>query len=316
MQISNLPGRRAVLRGGLFGASAVVLAACSGSGTSDRPTIVTGCYPLAYLASAIGGDAVETVNLAKPGVDPHGLELSVAEVAQVTEADLVIAIPHFQAAIDDALAKHGADNALQVSDVVTMLSADPHHAEEHDDDHGDDEHDEHEHGAEDPHFWHDPQRMAKLAAAVGKKLQELAPDRADGIRERTGTLTDTLDQLDHDLTESFGAVDGPKPFVTSHTAFAYLADRYHLEQVGITGVDPEVEPSPRRLLEIEKTIREQDVTTVFFESTASPKVAETLADNVGVSTSELDNLETQLDPEKDYPAVMRENAEKLVKSWS
>ena len=72
----------------------------------------------------------------------------------------------------------------------------------------------------------------------------------------------------------------------------------------------------QRLLELEKVITDEGVTTIFFETTASPKVAQTLAENVGVSSDELDNLETRLSEDADYPAVMRENSRKLIESWS
>ena len=69
-----------------------------------------------------------------------------------------------------------------------------------------------------------------------------------------------------------------RTIVTTHEAFSYLAERYDLEQVGISGVDPEGEPSPARLAEVGKVVQEEGVSTIFFETLASPKVAETLAD--------------------------------------
>ncbi|MDN8823145.1 metal ABC transporter substrate-binding protein, partial [Staphylococcus aureus] len=83
--------------------------------------------------------------------------------------------------------------------------------------------------------------------------------------------------------------DERRTFITSHAAYTYLADRYDLHQVGISGIDPETEPSPQRLLALEAVVRDEEVTTIFFEATASPKVAQTLADNLGIDSAELDN---------------------------
>ncbi|MDO5663410.1 MAG: metal ABC transporter substrate-binding protein [Brachybacterium sp.] len=329
--VSPAPSRRGVLAVGSAGVLGLALAACGGSsggaaGEDDLPTVVTTCYPLSYIARRVGQDQVEIVDLATPGVDPHGLELSVAEVSQMEAADVVLQIPGFQTAVDDAITSQGLENVLDISGVIAMLGTsdeDAHH-EEHedpaDDDHvhaedADGDHSDHDHGEFDPHFWHDPLRMADVGDALAEHLAEHHPDQAEMFTEHAAQLREELEQLDQDLAEQYGAVDGERTFVTSHTAFAYLADRYDLQQIGISGIDPEVEPSPQRLLELERIISEQGVSTIFFESTASPKVAETLATRAGVRSEELDNLETQVSEDTDYPAVMRENAATLVASW-
>ncbi|UEJ83092.1 zinc ABC transporter substrate-binding protein [Brachybacterium halotolerans subsp. kimchii] len=322
---STTTTRRSLLGLAGIGAAGLALSACGGtSGSSGKPVVITGCYGLTYAAQQVAGDLAEVVSLAQPGVDPHDLELSVAQVAQVQEAALIVQIPGFQASLDDAISsKDLSDATLDVSTVVTMLSGS---GEEDEHDHGDEEseegasdeggHEGHDHGALDPHFWNDPVRLGKVAEAIGEHLAKADPDNASTFRENGASARSALEDLDAELKKEFDAVKGDKPFVTSHTAFAYLADRYGLEQIGITGIDPEVEPSPKRLLQLQKVIKDQHVTTVFFETTASPKVAETLADNVGAKAEELDNLETQLSEDADYPAVMRENCTKLVASWS
>lgn len=339
------PTRRTLLAMLGLGTGSWVLAACGGGGDGGgngggASTVIAPCYPIAFLAQRIGGDHLEVVNLATPGADAHGLELSVRQVQQLRDAALVVQIAGFQAAIDDAISTHGDENVLEVAEAMTMLPSGGHEGHDHDDhedehldeheghehasdaggDHEDHEgeevHEGHEHGPTDPHFWQDPLRMADLGDALATRLGNIAPDQAETFTSNAQTLRTELEELDAELSEKYGAVQGERPFVTSHAAYAYLADRYDLHQIGITGVDPEVEPSPQRLLELERVIKDEGVTTIFFETTASPKVAQTLADNVGVKSEELDNLATQLFEEADYPRVMRENAEKLVASWS
>ncbi|MFC7458081.1 metal ABC transporter substrate-binding protein [Brachybacterium sp. GCM10030267] len=329
------PSRRSVLALAGLGAGAGALAACGAGGEgSTAPVVVAGCYPMEYLLDRIGGEEIDIVQLAKPGADAHGIELSPKQVIEIQEAALVVQIPGLQTALDDAISSHGDENVLDVSTVVSMLSADEGHEHEHE--HEGSEHDEaagsgssdeggaeaggdgHDHGiaGDDPHLWHDPARMADIADALAQRLGQIVPEAAETFTANAETVRTELEDLDAELAESFGAADGERTFVTSHTAFSYLADRYDLTQVGITGIDPETEPSPQRLLELEGVIAEAGVTTIFFETTASPKVAQTLADNVGVEAEELDNLATQLSEDADYPQVMRENSRKLVESWS
>ncbi|PWH05568.1 zinc ABC transporter substrate-binding protein [Brachybacterium endophyticum] len=320
------PSRRSLLTLAGIGVGGLALGACGdgGAGGSGKPVVITGCYGLTYAAQQVAGDLAEVVSLAQPGVDPHDIELSVAQVAQVEQAALILQIPGFQASLDDAISsKDLTDKALDISSVVTMLHGGEEDAHTHGgDEHGGEDHSsedgghEHAHGDLDPHFWNDPARLGKVAEAIGERLASADADNADAYTKAGTAARQRFEDLDAELEKTFDEVSGKKPFVTSHTAFAYLADRYGLEQIGITGIDPEVEPSPKRLLQLQKVIREQHVSTVFFETTASPKVAETLAENVGAKAEELDNLETQLSEKADYPAVMRENCRKLVESWS
>ncbi|MGP9681200.1 metal ABC transporter substrate-binding protein [Brachybacterium sp. AOP3-A1-3] len=329
MTFTPRPTRRSLLALTGLGAGAALLAACgdgggAGSGGSGGITVVTSNYPLSYLLARIGGEHVDVTDLATPGADAHGLELSVRQVMAVQEAGLVLQIPGYQASLDDAIASGDGDNVLDVSQVVTMLPSgdDSHEHEEEASDAGGDEHaadeshDEHDHGPNDPHFWHDPLRMAEVGDALAARLAELAPDGVDAFSAAAADVRSDLEALDAELTEQYGGVDGERAFITSHAAYAYLADRYDLHQIGIAGVDPESEPSPQRLLDLEKLVTEENVSTIFFETTASPKVAQTLAENLGIASEELDNLETQLDEDSDYPAVMRENSRKLLESWA
>lgn len=312
------PSRRTLFSLAGVGLSAGLLAACGDGGTAgeaDTPVVVTGCYPMEYLVAQVAGDAVSITQLAKPGADAHGVELSVQQTLEIQEAALVVQIPGLQTALDDAIASEDGDNVLDVSTVVTQLGSDGEDAHSHAEEEDEEEHD-HEAGADDPHLWHDPVRMADIGDAIAERLGEVLPDSAGTFTENAATLRTTLEELDAELAEDFGAVDGSRTFITSHTAFGYLAERYDLRQVGISGVDPETEPSPSRLLELEQVVEDEGVSTIFFETTASPEVAQTLADNVGVEAAELDNLETQLSEDADYPQVMRENAAALLESWA
>lgn len=332
MTFTPRPTRRSLLALTGLGAGAALLAACGdggdgGSGGSGGLTVVTSNYPLSYLVARIGGEHVDVTDLATPGADAHGLELSVRQVMAVQEAGLVLQIPGYQASLDDAIASGDGDNVLDISTIVTMLPTGGHdeeasdaggdeHAEDESHDEHEESHDEHDHGPNDPHFWHDPLRMAEVGDALAARLAELAPDGTDAFSTAAAEVRSDLEALDAELTEQFGGVDGERAFITSHAAYGYLADRYDLHQIGIAGVDPESEPSPQRLLELEKLVTAEDVSTIFFETTASPKVAQTLAENLGIASEELDNLETQLDEGTDYPAVMRENSRKLLESWA
>lgn len=295
-------------------AAVLVLSACSsggsgGSGDSGGVQVLASFYPLQYVAEQVGGDLVSVESLTPPGAEPHDLELSPAQVDQVGRADLVVYLSQFQAAVDDAVEANPPGHVVDAAQDTEL------HASEHTEDgeeHADDEHgeDEHDHGSLDPHFWLDPSRLPAVADDVAAQLGELDPDHADEFEANARTFAQAMTDLDDEYAAGLATCES-RTIVTTHEAFSYLADRYDLEQVGISGIDPEGEPSPARLAEVGDVVRDEGVTTIFFETLASPKVAETLADELGVQTAVLDPLEGLTDDTQDYVSVAKTNLETL-----
>jgi zinc transport system substrate-binding protein len=119
-----------------------------------------------------------------------------------------------------------------------------------------------------------------------------------------------LEALDSELADGLAHCRRHE-IVTSHAAFGYLAKRYGLKQLALTGLSPEAEPSPRDLEALVDEVRRTDATTVFFETLVSSKLAETVAREAGAKTAVLDPLEGLTEDEvaagADYFSVMRAN---------
>jgi zinc transport system substrate-binding protein len=277
----------------------------SGFGTDGRLDVVTAFYPLQFLSERIGADAVAVSQLTKPGAEPHDVELNTRQVAAISDAGLVVYLKGFQPAVDEAVKQEAADKALDVGTAVELLPA-----AEHEEEHvpGEPEHAE---GSTDPHVWLDPVRFAAIADKLAQRLGEVDPARAAGYTERAATLHRELTALDTEYATALKSC-ARREVVTSHTAFHYLADRYGLTEIGITGISPESEPSPQRLAEVAEQAKATGTTTIFFETLVSPKVAETIAREVGARTAVLDPLEGLTEPDTDYFSVMRSNLTALT----
>ncbi|WP_018216586.1 metal ABC transporter solute-binding protein, Zn/Mn family [Salinispora vitiensis] len=162
-------------------------------------------------------------------------------------------------------------------------------------------------GGKDPHLWLDPTRLATVGDQLADRLAQADPEHADDYTARASDLRNQLEQLDAEFTAGLETCQR-REIVVSHTAFGYLTTRYQLEQIGITGLSPEHEPSPQRLAEVIEEAKEHQATTIFFETLVSPKVAETIAAQVGAETAVLDPLEgLTADNNGDYFSVMRAN---------
>ncbi len=287
----------------------------SGSGGSGaKVSVVTAFYPLQYAVQQVGGSRVSVSNLTKPGAEPHDLEITPAQTAQVVDADLVVYESGFQPAVDDAVAQDAQGTRLDAGDVVG-LEAPGHGGHDHGAEDTSHEEESHAHGNLDPHFWQDPTRMAKLADAVARDLAKIDPDHASDYRSGAAAFRTKLSALDRDYRQ--GLADCTRDtVVVSHDAFGYLAERYGLTMEPIAGLSPGAEPTPADLARLEDLIRRDGITTVFSERLVSPRLSASLAQDSGVRTAVLDPIEGLSDQTsgEDYLTIMRSNLAALQKA--
>ena len=270
-------------------ALALLVAGCGAAeGSNGRTSVVAGFYPLAYAAEQVGGSRVDVTNLTPPGAEPHDVELTPQEVGHIQTADVVLYLSHgFQPAVEQAVGSASGKRVDALGGIGLRDGA------------GD------ESGKTDPHVWLDPVLYARVVKKIGAALGR--PRRAAVLAQRVRAL---------DGVYRAGLADCQRrDFVTSHAAFGYLAARYRLHQVPITGIDPESEPSPQHLQELIGLVRREHVGTVFFERLVSPRLAETVARDAGVKTAVLDPIEGLTPSEQDrgftYFTLMRQNLREL-----
>ncbi len=285
---------------------AAVAALLAGCGTGDSESSGSGTlqvaasfYPLEWATEQVGGEHVDVTSLTPPGAEPHDLELTPKQVAGLGEASLVVYASGFQPAVDDAVASVAADAGFDVASSAELTIAAT----------GEEEHgDEHDTAAMDPHFWLDPVRFEKVVTAIGDRLAAVDPANAADYAAGAERLVGELETLDEEFAAGLADCE-QTTLVTSHTAFAYLAQRYGLDQVGISGVNPDVEPDAATLRRISELVEAEGVTTIYTETLASPALAETVARETGATTAVLDPVAGLTDESAgtDYLEVMRSN---------
>lgn len=290
------------------------LTACSSdssaAGNTEKFDVVASFYPMQFLAERIGGDHVNVTTLTEPGQEPHDLELSTKQTAQLQEADAVLYLKNLQPAVDEAVGQADVRNKI---DAASLTELEDHGSVEHEhageEEHAESEEEEH---ALDPHVWLDPVKYAEIARGVGAAFEKADPDHAADYQKNTDALVAELTELNTQFETGLKNT-GTKVFFTNHAAFGYLAERYGLTQEAISGLDPDSEPSPARIKELQEEAEADGVTTVFYETLVSDKTAKTLAKDAGLKTDVLDPLEGITDKSEgdDYIQVMRSNLSAL-----
>ena len=343
----NTPVARRVLSAAAAAALGLSLTACSALSTessepsgSDAPKDASGTlsvavsfYPIQYLAETIGGDHVSVTSLTPTDVEPHDYDLSGKEVISTLEGSSLVAyVAGFQPSLDKAVTQISGPTVVDLSGEVDLQH---HEGVEDEDEHGEGSdnatekatekatgeatekatgeagHEGHDHdaGSLDPHFWLDPVRMKSAATAVEEALAAADPDNADDYKANLDSLTTTLDGLDSSYQGGLTQCER-KTFITSHAAFGYLADRYRLTQVSISGIDPEAEPSAADIAAAKKAVEDTDSTTIFTEELLSPEIADAIASETGATTDVLSPIESAPE-DTDYAGAMSNNLDAL-----
>ncbi|MEK7856883.1 MAG: zinc ABC transporter substrate-binding protein, partial [Acidobacteriota bacterium] len=251
---------------------------------SGRFQITASFYPLYFFATEIAGDRADVYNLTPGGAEPHDFELKAGDRAKVEDSRLLIINGgKFEPWGDQIVASlHGSrTRALIVGD-----------------------------GNIDPHIWLSPRLAKAEATKILGALSEVDPSNAGYYSERFNLLSHRFDDLDVEYRAGLTNCE-KKDIITAHSAFGRLALEYGFSQIGISGISPDEEPSPQKLGEITDLARQKQIKYIFFESLVSPKLAETIAGEVGAETLVLNPLEGISDEEaargEDYFSVMRKN---------
>ncbi|MFG2191552.1 metal ABC transporter substrate-binding protein [Streptomyces sp. NPDC048639] len=320
------------------------LAGCPPTGSADgrsddgKLAVVASFYPMEFLVRTIGGSHVSVSDLTEPGVEPHDLEVSPRQTAELSDAGLVVYLGGLQPAVDEAIKVAEVKDKVDAADLTHLEShgtssghdhgesagTEHDHGDEHS--HGEEGHAEEDHGEEghdhgggnaaaDPHVWLDPAKYAEIAQGVGGALEKADPKHADAYSRNTDALVARLGRLDKAYKDGL-ANRTTDTFITTHSAFGYLAERYGLHQEGISGIDPESEPSPARMKDLQALAKKEKVSTVFFETIASDRTAKTLAGDIALRTDVLDPVEGITDESqgRDYFEVMQANLRNLQKA--
>lgn len=283
----RFPRRSRSVKVVLAGLLLLPLMACSATDDDGRPTVVASFYPLQFLTEQIAGEHVRVVNLTKPGVEPHDLDPSPQQIAEISDADLVVYLDGLSPAVDKAADQNAGKQALDLAPDVDLTD-------------------------DNPHFWLDPIRMEQAAVAIEARLASVDPDHAADFEANLATLSSTLKDLD--AAYSAGLADCERNVVvTSHDAFGYQ-ERYGLEFEEIAGLAPDAQPSAARIGELRDLIADKGITTVFTEALIDPAMAETLAEG-DVKTAVLDPIEGIEDGSPDdYVSLMKSNLVNLEKA--
>lgn len=272
------------------------------TGDIKKIHIITSFYPLAYFARVVGGNNVSVQNLTPLGAEPHDFEPSPRDIASLEKTDLFIYNgASFEPWVKRWLQTQASSSLDRSIDMVSRMG----------------EGGEvflYKGNAVDPHIWLDPLIAQKEVIVIRDTLIRLDPLHQEEYRSNAEDLIRKLVSLDLHFKEVLNSC-ALREIIVSHDAFGYLARRYGLSVTPIAGISPDEEPPPQELARIISLARERKIHHIFFETTANPKFAKTIAREDGLGLLVLNPIESltrnEVQSGEDYVSLMMENLNNL-----
>jgi zinc/manganese transport system substrate-binding protein len=236
----------------------------TGGGAAGKIAVVATTPIVADYVRAVGGDHVAVTQLLQPNTDPHDYEPRPGDVRNTAEARLVFSNGlGLDDWIGDVVERSGGKpQVVDLGQVAPVKRPG------------------------DPHWFHDPQNARAAVDRIAGALSDADPDRAVDYKRAAAAYAAKLEKLDTGIEGCFTAVPrGDRKLVTDHDAFGYFTDRYGIEVVGavIPSLTTQAQPSARDTADLARLIEREHVKAIFPEESLSPRLAQALADQTGVT---------------------------------
>ena len=266
----------------------------------NKLVVAASFYPMADFARQIGGDKIVVTTLVKPGTEPHDFEPSPRDVSDIYKAKVFIyngaGLEKWADRMQADLTAHGV-RVLRASDGMQLRTIS-----------------EDNQSASDPHVWLDPVRAEQQAKAITGSLMQADPANSAYYQQREQQFIEKLQALDTAFRSGLASCQ-QRSIIASHESLGYIADRYNLQVEAIAGLSPDDEPSPQQLATIAASVKAKQLHYIFFESLVSPKLADTIAHEVGIGTLQFNPLEgltpQELQQGENYLSVQYQNLQNL-----
>lgn len=247
-------------------------------------------YPLAFVAQKVGGKLVKVTQITPGGVEPHDYEPTPQDLAAISDSKLFITSGYGIDAWADNVSQN-LKNTLAI-EATTKIEI----------------------NGKDPHVWLNPINFISEVEVVRDAFVQADPINADKYKLNAAGLINDLKGLDQEFKDGLKECKIRK-IITSHDAFNYMAKQYDFVSTPIAGISPDEDPSPKSLADLSDLAKKSNIKYIFFETLVSPKLADTIAKEIGAKSLVLNPIEGVTQDEaklgKDYLILMQENLKNL-----
>ncbi|MBF2758018.1 MULTISPECIES: metal ABC transporter solute-binding protein, Zn/Mn family [unclassified Staphylococcus] len=283
--------------------------------TDNKLNIYTTVFAFESFTKQIGGKYVNVDTIYPPGADTHTYEPTQRDMINIAKSDVFI----YSSDDLDPVAKTITESMTN-NDMKLAVASDLNHHTLLEEDHDHDEH-EHQHNHEasshDPHVWLDPVLDKHFAEKIKNDLVKRDPQHKAYYEHNFKKLNQDLTDLDQKLKV---ITEHPKrhKVIISHDSLGYLAERYHFQQEGVSGMNNE-EPSQKDILALIKQINHTQQPYILYEQNITSKITDVIRDETNAEPLSFNNLsvlskEQANDKDLTFQSIMKQNIKALDKA--
>lgn len=254
----------------------------------EKLNVIATIFPVYDFARNIGGDKINIKMLLPPGMDAHHYELRPEDIIKVTKADIFLftnfELEQWAYKIIKAADKNTNMLAIETGSGTALmpLTKEP------------DENAIPERHADnisqfDPHIWLDMDNAQKMVDNIADTFIKKDPRNSDYYKKNAGDYKRQLMVLDQKYRTELTGCKTDTILHAGHSAFAYLARRYHLQYIAVYNVFADAEPSPQLVFHLIEQIKNEKVSFIYYEDMMNPRLAETIARETGAGLLKLNN---------------------------
>lgn len=266
----------------------------AGKTEDGKLKVTVSMYPLKEYTEAIAKDKVEVTCMVPDNVEPHDYDPKSKDLVALTKSDIFV--------YNGLGMETWLDKVNEITEDSKMIKVDSSNGVEV----------RKEDNAVDPHIWLSLKNAEIQSENIKNALIEADSENKDYYEENYEKFKNELESLYNEYKPKFDGLQ-QKNFITGHAAFGYLCRDFDLTQRSVENLFGEGEPTPGQLKDLVDFCKENNIKIIFSESLASPKVSETLANEVGAEVVPIYTLETKED-DKDYIEAMRYDLDQIYKA--
>ena len=281
----------------------------NGIGIGDsKPVVFVPISPYQYIFERLAGDLIDIKVIVGEGDDPHSYSPTPKQIVDMAQSNLLCSgelgfESNYFVKVGDGDSAPIELNLLENLDLLEGHCDHPSHKTEDPDDDHDHDHED----LNDPHVWLSPTTLTVQSDHIATKLKEILPnEKSVVIDNNLKEFKQELASVHNELSELLKTLKGEK-FYVYHSAFAYFAQDYSLEQVAIEIGNRS--PTPKQLAKIASQAKTDGAKVIFVQPQFDQTSAAALAESINGNVVSIDPLE------KDIVANLRDIASAIKSSF-
>lgn len=298
------------LLGGGSLAIALFLTGCSGPKTTDvaatdpaasqpdtstadqddgKKVVLTTFTVLADMAQTVAGDKLKVESITRFGAEIHGYEPTPSDIVKAQDADLILYnglglerwFEKFLGSVKDVPATVLTDGIQPIPIVEGPYTDKPN-----------------------PHAWMSPRNGLIYVENIRKAFVKLDPENEATYNANAKAYSEQLSAIDTELGSDLEQVsESDRYLVSCEGAFSYLTRDYDMKEIYMWPINAEQQFTPKQVQRVIKAVDDNDVPTIFCESTVNDKGQKQVAKTTGArfgGNLYVDSLSTEEGPVPTY----------------